>query len=488
MSSTGYEVTGFSKDVSPVLLSEFDIEVSGLSQALGCAGYSIWFELSTDTSVRRPATCISATTTKVHVKFNGAPSGDYNIVMTHTLAGRFVSTTPLKVFAAIHSLSTQSVSRFGGAQVRLTGVNLSPNVLDNPVNMGKQKMTLTSSSETEITLRIPSCNRRNGKTLEFITFARTSEEIPCHGNCHVTFSDSHTPEFDYSTSDWTGAHYTYTINGRRFGARPQDTSVHFDGVAQEVLSASDNQIVVKVGNLVSATVNSVRVVPANGYADPSGTQPEAITFEPRYLSVSANEVSEFGSQVVVNAPSVSAGDSVTIADSEGTAICTGTAATYGRFLCVIAAGHSFKDGATTMSVNGGAALACAGNCDISLFNKSPQGQNVKVDAVNELEVKVKYGIENMDFQLTVGDRVSDSFTNGKCGSGSKPDEYYCVNFNNGIPVTNKNTKYPATGRYVDGDTYHNVEDFQDVKEYLKDNDINGPSSSVSVSFLGGSTY
>ncbi len=448
ISDETFALTGFSvPSVSPVILSEFDLTIDGdythwtdcdnIVDAAGRKGL-LWFVKSTDTSVRRPATCTSLDTTAktMHVKFNGAPSGAYNLEMSYeftdgvsTFTGRFTSAVMLEVFAKVTSLSRHSLSIHGGNILRIRGENFSNDILDNPVNMARKKLTLTSSSPTEIVLRIPAGEYKNGKNREIITFLRTSEEAGCHdsNNCVVTFDESVVPiiESGSITYDSDNGCFLYTINGQNFGDVLEDTTVFMDGQSMEILSASDSKIVVKVEGLSGSTVNGIHVIPSNGMADPYGFSFDPATFAPLLHSVSPNFYSAHGSQVTLTIPGLVAGDSVEVQDSEGTTICTSVATAYGTVKCQVAAGATLVDGIVTVIVNGAHTISSCSNtdtdaCNLAKLANSPALEYSSACGLEKLEISITDPIADYDLQVIVGDYFKSSFvTEGSCDCNTR---------------------------------------------------------------------
>jgi hypothetical protein len=88
------------------------------------------------------------------VKFNGAPSGDYSILLRSATYGRInTEEIYLDVHATILSVSPTIGSIYGGTLVTITGENFSDEPLDNPVTIGGHYCYVITTSPTEITCR-----------------------------------------------------------------------------------------------------------------------------------------------------------------------------------------------------------------------------------------------------------------------------------------------------------------------------------------------
>lgn len=97
---------------------------------------------------------VDEATKSIKVKFPGAPSGDYYIMLSSKQYGRLNSDLlKLKVHSTITSIFPLSGSMYGGALVTITGENFSNDPLDNPVKIGDHYCFVQTTSPTEITCR-----------------------------------------------------------------------------------------------------------------------------------------------------------------------------------------------------------------------------------------------------------------------------------------------------------------------------------------------
>lgn len=111
------------------------------------------------------------------VKFPGAESGSYYIVLSSTQHGRLDSDAlQLDVHGTVHSVSPLIGSKYGGALVTITGENFSDEPLDNPVKIGDNYCYVITTSPTEITCRTDLLTDQNTGDNIVLVFLKTSEE------------------------------------------------------------------------------------------------------------------------------------------------------------------------------------------------------------------------------------------------------------------------------------------------------------------------
>lgn len=85
----------------------------------------------------------------ITVKFGGAHSGDYHVMVTSLQFGRLTnSNLALKVESKVTSISPVSGSMYGGTLVTIIGTNFSTNPLDNPVKIGDNYCLVETTSAT----------------------------------------------------------------------------------------------------------------------------------------------------------------------------------------------------------------------------------------------------------------------------------------------------------------------------------------------------
>ena len=110
------------------------------------------------------------------IKFPGAPSGSYYLVISSVSYGRLESDFQLDVHGTVHSVTPLSGSKYGGALVTITGENFSDNPLDNPVKIGSNYCYVITTSPTEITCRTDMLHDQMVGSEQVLVFLKTSEE------------------------------------------------------------------------------------------------------------------------------------------------------------------------------------------------------------------------------------------------------------------------------------------------------------------------
>jgi hypothetical protein len=110
------------------------------------------------------------------IKFPGAPSGSYYLVISSASFGRLDSDFQLDVHGTVHSVTPLAGSKYGGALVTITGENFSDDPLDNPVKIGANYCYVITTSPTEITCRTDMLHDQNTGSEMVLVFLKTSEE------------------------------------------------------------------------------------------------------------------------------------------------------------------------------------------------------------------------------------------------------------------------------------------------------------------------
>ena len=142
---------------SPVLKTELTIFLdSDYSTALNRTDFQAVLHSATNITYKKELYVVSVNEDQksIKVKFNGAPSGDYFIMLKSKQHGRINSDLLLlKVHSTITSVTPTKGSLYGGTLVTIKGENFSNEPLDNPVKIGSHYCYVITSSSSEITCR-----------------------------------------------------------------------------------------------------------------------------------------------------------------------------------------------------------------------------------------------------------------------------------------------------------------------------------------------
>ena len=133
---------------------------------------------------------IDPSTRSIVVKYGGAYSGVYDLLVSSELHGRIV--TVQKTFTAkieLVDFQPQEGSPYGGTKLTITGGHFSDVITDNPVKVGYRWWTgvdnycyVIRSSDAEIVCRIARDYSRDPGEKEVIVFAATYEEATSYEN------------------------------------------------------------------------------------------------------------------------------------------------------------------------------------------------------------------------------------------------------------------------------------------------------------------
>jgi len=149
--------------VSPVLKRNIDIKLdSNFPYALDADDFEIQCISQSAPSYIRNSKVVAVDdpSKTLTVKFGGAISGQYDVMIKHNIWGRVdTSALTLDVSSQVSSISPLTGSIYGGTLVTLTGTNWGTARTDNPVEIffnGRPsvKCYVKETSETEIKCRV----------------------------------------------------------------------------------------------------------------------------------------------------------------------------------------------------------------------------------------------------------------------------------------------------------------------------------------------
>lgn len=329
------------------------------------------------TDHNRPLNVIgqSAADKTITVKYGGAYSGEYNLIVHSDTHGNIL-TSGVTFTAKIEVLDFQprQGSLYGGTLLTITGGHFSDLITDNPVKVGYEFSSgvnhycyVESSSDSEIKCRIAEDYSREDGMQEVIVFASTFEEAT---HADPTQSDfqflpaSALPTVTDIEADFTYSNaqsYRVWIHGENFADVSTDTiDVLIGGKKQNVLAVSPSLIEVEIIDIDSGlTPQSIEVY--LGVGIPNGmTDFESITFEPKLISLSANTGSSAGGMIIAEVEGLGIGDTeTTLQDETGADLCESTTVlSYSMLQCELKS-NSYPSGTTVRVATGAAAYGCA---------------------------------------------------------------------------------------------------------------------------------
>jgi hypothetical protein len=165
---------------SPVLKTELTIFLAeDYATALNRTDFKAVLHSATNTTYKKELYVVSVDQDQksIKLKFNGAPSGDYFIMLKSQQHGRINSDLLLlKVHSTITSVTPQMGSLYGGTLVTIKGENFSNEPLDNPVKIGSHYCYVITSTPSEITCRTDYLLDQESGDQLLLVFLKTSEE------------------------------------------------------------------------------------------------------------------------------------------------------------------------------------------------------------------------------------------------------------------------------------------------------------------------
>lgn len=180
--------------VSPVLKQDLTIEMMSSFPDIDISQYTVEIRGSSDYQRQLNIVSWNNITKQMKVKFNGAPSDDYVIVVKGPdgfLAGPRLTLTTI---IAVDSITPMKGSVLGGTLVTITGNHYGTQASDNPVKIGENYCLVEQTSEFEIKCRVQIRKPTVVSEAEVIVFAKTYEEMTCNlmgGNgCLFDYEDS----------------------------------------------------------------------------------------------------------------------------------------------------------------------------------------------------------------------------------------------------------------------------------------------------------
>lgn len=249
--------------VSPVLKSEITFHLmSDFPHTLSTSDFSINATSQHESTYMKRMNVIRVddAAKSVTVKFGGAQSGLYSIIIRHAAWGLIdTSSLTLRVESDFTNFSPMSGSIYGGTLVTITGTNWGTIYTDNPVEisyngaLGSTKCFVQTTSATEITCRIDSIiNKDAGEQGKMLVFLKTYEEANCTlaNDCQFAFTSilpeivSVNPSFNAVLNAWT-----LIVSGTGFTGDSTNVQFYVKGVLQTTNSVTSTEAVFQISNI-----------------------------------------------------------------------------------------------------------------------------------------------------------------------------------------------------------------------------------------------
>ena len=140
---------------SPVLKTTLTLKVNGFTGTLVKSDFTCRFVSTTNSSYIRPLNIIAVGNDVgnkyLQVKFGGALSGTFKLLVNSYLNGKFdASTLTFEAIGIVTDYQPRKGSLYGGTIITITGYDFSTDITDNPVKIGNTECTVISSSINQI--------------------------------------------------------------------------------------------------------------------------------------------------------------------------------------------------------------------------------------------------------------------------------------------------------------------------------------------------
>ncbi len=329
---------------SPVLKGNLTLKVSSFQGTLAKSDLSVRLVSKTDPSNFRDLNIIELSNDSgnkyIKVKYGGAYSGLYNVVVTSKQYGNFdTSSLTFEALGKVTEFSPKSGSLYGGTMITIKGYNFSEtDITDNNVRVGYTDCLVESTSNTEIKCRTLSRFEGEEGVDDLIVLLKVSEEAVFELDSKFTWIKTGLPKMTSYETVWddTSKEYVLKIYGTGFGSSLAGTEVLIDDFEQTVLSVTDSEVQVQIVNMLDSSSKNVKFYLPVGI--PEGTEQfitTGINLSPRIVSVTPKIGSLGGTQIQASVKGVGQRTStLNLITSTGQGLCqTVTIPKYGEVLC-----------------------------------------------------------------------------------------------------------------------------------------------------------
>lgn len=295
--------TGISPNsVSPVLKQNLIIQLaSNFPDILDIDAYSV-FVMGTDYKRMINIVSVDNIAKTMTVKFNGAPSGSYRVVIEGP--DGFIGGPPLTLTTVIgvDDFTPKQGSTLGGTLVTITGGHYGNVATDNPVKIGDNYCLVESTSDSEIKCRIAIDSNTVASSAEVIVFAKTSEEMECNvagaAGCFFDYVDGTTTISGMTEMlDTATNSIQLTVAGTGFTLGDvANTELWIDGKKQSTVDVQATTATFSLIDAMDTSSSDIKVYFAEG--SPSGSIAQQM-FTPALISISPAVGSSGGSRLTV---------------------------------------------------------------------------------------------------------------------------------------------------------------------------------------------
>jgi len=251
----------------------------------------------------------------------------------------------------------------GGTLITVDGYHFSTDYQDNPIRIGYTDCLVEKSTPTQLVCRTEPRIEETTGTDDFIVLLKTYEEAVCGlGQCTYTWTDdalvqSYTVDFDTAENQ-----YVLTVTGTGFNATTDTTEVLIDNIKQEIISASDTEVKVRIVDMMTSTSLNTDIHLPSGH--PAGTDnlnyATGISLTPRIHSVSPNVGSIGGSLIIADVRGIGNMTTGVTLVSGTVDICASVSIKkYGELQCLTKEKNMVVDSALSLKV-GTTIFACSG--------------------------------------------------------------------------------------------------------------------------------
>jgi hypothetical protein len=230
----------------------------------------------------------------IKVKFGGSESDIYDLKVKSRSYGFFDTTgITLTTIGKVTDYNPKSGSVHGGTLITVDGYHFSSDYQDNPIRIGYTDCLVEYSSPTQLKCRTEARVQDATGVENFIVFLKTYEEAVCGfgvGMCPYTWTDDALVTNYAVDFDSTENQYVLTVTGTGFAATPETTEVLIDNIKQEIISASDTEVKVRIIDMLSSVSLNTDIHLPSGH--PAGLDDmnygTGISLTPRLHAISPN--------------------------------------------------------------------------------------------------------------------------------------------------------------------------------------------------------
>ena len=323
----------------------------------------------------------------ITVKYGGAYTGKYKILLESQLQGAFRTGGRYEVKFEYTDFNPKAGSKYGGQLLTIDGSHFSNDPLKNPIKIGYEYIRgvvhycdVLESADTQIKCRMRLDYEREAGDQELIVFASTFEEARCKAStCDLTFLDTDMlPTVETKTVAYdgiSGKHQVEVFGYDITDVSPDTIQVYIGGVEQTVLQVTTSSVLIQVDDIKSGLESQTfeiyfEVGAGNGFAE---LYQEGIVMTPEFKGLQTSTVSDSGSKIYAEVSGLGVDDTdVTLADVGGASICdSAKMVSYGMLECMTKA-QTLSSTTVKLMVDN-VAYTCNGelSCTIETF---PSGQ------------------------------------------------------------------------------------------------------------------